>query len=192
MTSLGPGGSPVLTPKSNVAPSDKGSAPLKVNLLQFRKNVSDLRMQLHQMRQLQARPLSPLNEFRVCLCPFRYRLSNMQAEYRHSLGLLESSNISFTVCIRSAPEPGGASSAAEAGGTGNQCETCGGHEASGGPRPEAEGFGGGGQAQVLGLGGACPDTTRVRLLNMTLFVMFISCYDDFHEYKYQSPFISQS
>lgn len=104
----------------------------------------------------------------------------------------ESSNISFTVCIRSAPEPGGPSSAAEAGGTGNQCETCGGHEASGGPRPEAEGFGGGGQAQVLGLGGACPDTTRVRLLNMTLFVMFISCYDDFHEYKYQSPFISQS
>ncbi|XP_041817919.1 sickle tail protein homolog isoform X3 [Chelmon rostratus] len=47
------GGSPVLAPKSNAAPSDKGSGPLKVNLLQFRKNVSDLRMQLHQMRQLQ-------------------------------------------------------------------------------------------------------------------------------------------
>ncbi|XP_037613301.1 sickle tail protein homolog isoform X16 [Sebastes umbrosus] len=45
------GGSPVLAPKSNAAPSDK--APLKVNLLQFRKNVSDLRMQLHQMRQQQ-------------------------------------------------------------------------------------------------------------------------------------------
>ncbi|XP_039645784.1 sickle tail protein homolog isoform X19 [Perca fluviatilis] len=47
------GGSPVLAPKSNTAPSDKGPVPLKVNLLQFRKNVSDLRMQLHQMRQLQ-------------------------------------------------------------------------------------------------------------------------------------------
>ncbi|KAM9839165.1 sickle tail protein homolog isoform 1-T1 [Aulostomus maculatus] len=47
------GGSPVLAPKSGVAPSDKGSVPLKVNLLQFRKNVSDLRIQLHQMRQLQ-------------------------------------------------------------------------------------------------------------------------------------------
>lgn len=55
------GGSPVLAPKSSAAPPDKGSAPLKVNLLQFRKNVSDLRMQLHQMRQLQARPLSPFN-----------------------------------------------------------------------------------------------------------------------------------
>ncbi|XP_022622812.1 sickle tail protein homolog isoform X7 [Seriola dumerili] len=47
------GGSPVLAPKSSAALSDKGSVPLKVNLLQFRKNVSDLRMQLHQMRQLQ-------------------------------------------------------------------------------------------------------------------------------------------
>uniref|UniRef100_A0A3P8TEA8 Actin interacting protein 3-like C-terminal domain-containing protein n=1 Tax=Amphiprion percula TaxID=161767 RepID=A0A3P8TEA8_AMPPE len=47
------GGSPVLAPKSNAAPSEKSSVPLKVNLLQFRKNVSDLRMQLHQMRQLQ-------------------------------------------------------------------------------------------------------------------------------------------
>nr|XP_020457874.1 sickle tail protein homolog isoform X5 [Monopterus albus] len=47
------GGSPVLAPKSSAAPSEKGSVPLKVNLLQFRKNVSDLRMQLHQMRQLQ-------------------------------------------------------------------------------------------------------------------------------------------
>ncbi|CAI5673031.1 unnamed protein product [Oreochromis niloticus] len=47
------GGSPVLSPKNSASPSDKGSVPLKVNLLQFRKNVSDLRMQLHQMRQLQ-------------------------------------------------------------------------------------------------------------------------------------------
>ncbi|XP_069015601.1 sickle tail protein homolog isoform X14 [Embiotoca jacksoni] len=47
------GGSPVLAPKSTAAPLDKSSVPLKVNLLQFRKNVSDLRMQLHQMRQLQ-------------------------------------------------------------------------------------------------------------------------------------------
>ncbi|XP_067342602.1 sickle tail protein homolog isoform X5 [Channa argus] len=47
------GGSPVLVPRSSAAPSDKGTVPLKVNLLQFRKNVSDLRMQLHQMRQLQ-------------------------------------------------------------------------------------------------------------------------------------------
>ncbi|XP_030612039.1 sickle tail protein homolog isoform X10 [Archocentrus centrarchus] len=47
------GGSPVLSPKNSAGPSDKSSVPLKVNLLQFRKNVSDLRMQLHQMRQLQ-------------------------------------------------------------------------------------------------------------------------------------------
>ncbi|XP_059182698.1 sickle tail protein homolog isoform X2 [Centropristis striata] len=47
------GGSPVLAPKSSPAPSNKGPVPLKVNLLQFRKNVSDLRMQLHQMRQQQ-------------------------------------------------------------------------------------------------------------------------------------------
>ncbi|CAN9506342.1 unnamed protein product [Ophioblennius macclurei] len=47
------GGSPVLAPKNAAAPTEKSSAPLKVNLLQFRKNVSDLRMQLHQMRQLQ-------------------------------------------------------------------------------------------------------------------------------------------
>uniref|UniRef100_A0A3B3ZBV6 Actin interacting protein 3-like C-terminal domain-containing protein n=1 Tax=Periophthalmus magnuspinnatus TaxID=409849 RepID=A0A3B3ZBV6_9GOBI len=45
------GGSPVLAPKTPTIPTDK--APIKVNLLQFRKNVSDLRMQLHQMRQLQ-------------------------------------------------------------------------------------------------------------------------------------------
>lgn len=55
---LGSGGSPVLAPKSSATPSDKGTVPLKLNLLQFRKNVSDLRMQLHQMRQLQARPLT--------------------------------------------------------------------------------------------------------------------------------------
>ncbi|XP_031706291.1 sickle tail protein homolog isoform X6 [Anarrhichthys ocellatus] len=47
------GGSPVLAPKSSAAPLDKGPVPLKVNLLQFRKNVSDLRIQLHQMRQQQ-------------------------------------------------------------------------------------------------------------------------------------------
>ncbi|XP_049420546.1 sickle tail protein homolog isoform X2 [Epinephelus fuscoguttatus] len=47
------GGSPVMAPKSSTVPSDKGPVSLKVNLLQFRKNVSDLRMQLHQMRQLQ-------------------------------------------------------------------------------------------------------------------------------------------
>ncbi|KAG7526225.1 hypothetical protein JOB18_038116 [Solea senegalensis] len=47
------GGSPVMAPKSSAAPPDKGSLPLKLNLLQFRKNVSDLRVQLHQMRQLQ-------------------------------------------------------------------------------------------------------------------------------------------
>ncbi|XP_072235059.1 sickle tail protein isoform X4 [Leuresthes tenuis] len=46
-------GSPVLAPKSSATSSDKSSVPLKVNLLQFRKNVSDLRMQLHQMRQQQ-------------------------------------------------------------------------------------------------------------------------------------------
>lgn len=42
-----------MSPKNSASPPDKGSVPLKVNLLQFRKNVSDLRMQLHQMRQLQ-------------------------------------------------------------------------------------------------------------------------------------------
>ncbi|XP_019725029.1 sickle tail protein homolog isoform X2 [Hippocampus comes] len=53
-------GSPVLAPKCNAfaaaaaPPQDKQSQiPLKANLLQFRKNVSDLRMQLQQMRQLQ-------------------------------------------------------------------------------------------------------------------------------------------
>lgn len=49
------GGSPVMAPKRSAPPSDKGSVPLKANLLQFRKNVSDLRMQLHQMRQQQVR-----------------------------------------------------------------------------------------------------------------------------------------
>ncbi|XP_054622299.1 sickle tail protein homolog isoform X3 [Dunckerocampus dactyliophorus] len=50
------GGSPVLPAKgstSNAVLPDKNQVPLKANLLQFRKNVSDLRMQLHQMRQLQ-------------------------------------------------------------------------------------------------------------------------------------------
>ncbi|XP_061661429.1 sickle tail protein homolog isoform X7 [Syngnathoides biaculeatus] len=54
-------GSPILPPKCNASaaaasapPQDRqGQIPLKANLLQFRKNVSDLRMQLHQMRQLQ-------------------------------------------------------------------------------------------------------------------------------------------
>ncbi|KAI4806325.1 hypothetical protein KUCAC02_017154 [Chaenocephalus aceratus] len=46
------GGSPVLAPKS-ASPSNRSPVPIKVNLLQFRKNVSDLRMQLHQMRQQQ-------------------------------------------------------------------------------------------------------------------------------------------
>ncbi|KAM4606344.1 sickle tail protein homolog isoform 3-T3 [Polymixia lowei] len=47
------GGSPVLAPKSSAGPSERASAPLQVNLLQFRKSVSDLRLQLQQMRQLQ-------------------------------------------------------------------------------------------------------------------------------------------
>ncbi|XP_056155322.1 sickle tail protein homolog isoform X2 [Lampris incognitus] len=47
------GGSPVLAPKSSAAPPEKGSVSLHANLLQFRKNVSDLRLQLQQMRQLQ-------------------------------------------------------------------------------------------------------------------------------------------
>lgn len=62
------GGSPILAPKSNAASSDKRPLPLKVNLLQFRKNVSDLRMQLHQMRQLQAGPRTP----------FRFDYFNLQ------------------------------------------------------------------------------------------------------------------
>uniref|UniRef100_A0A8C7X6W5 Uncharacterized protein n=1 Tax=Oryzias sinensis TaxID=183150 RepID=A0A8C7X6W5_9TELE len=48
-----PGGSPDLASKRTKPSSDKSSAPLKVNLLQFKRNVSDLRMQLYQMRQLQ-------------------------------------------------------------------------------------------------------------------------------------------
>ncbi|XP_061778249.1 sickle tail protein isoform X5 [Nerophis ophidion] len=50
------GDSPVPPAKcgpSNVVCPDKTQVPFKANLLQFRKNVSDLRMQLHQMRQLQ-------------------------------------------------------------------------------------------------------------------------------------------
>ncbi|KAG7224954.1 hypothetical protein INR49_014870 [Caranx melampygus] len=48
------GGSPVLAPKSSAAPSDKGSVPLKVNLLQFRKNLQNqeaLRVQLKRAEQ---------------------------------------------------------------------------------------------------------------------------------------------
>lgn len=70
------------------------------------------------------------------------------------------------MCIPSAPEPGGITSPAEAGRTGNQCKTCRGHARSGGSRAEAESSGGRGQAQVLGSGGTCPNTTRVRLLNI--------------------------
>ncbi|XP_076014388.1 sickle tail protein homolog isoform X2 [Genypterus blacodes] len=51
--STGGSGSPVMVPKRVAAAPDKGSPPLKVNLLQFRRNVSDLRLQLHQMKQLQ-------------------------------------------------------------------------------------------------------------------------------------------
>ncbi|KAM6977678.1 sickle tail protein homolog [Aplochiton taeniatus] len=47
------GGSPVLAPKSGVSSSEGGATPLQVNLLQFRRNVSDLRLQLQQMRQQQ-------------------------------------------------------------------------------------------------------------------------------------------
>ncbi|XP_061821827.1 sickle tail protein isoform X6 [Nerophis lumbriciformis] len=50
------GDSPVPPAKcnpSNVVCPDKTQVPFKANLLQFRKNVSDLRMQLHQMRQMQ-------------------------------------------------------------------------------------------------------------------------------------------
>ncbi|XP_072536423.1 sickle tail protein homolog isoform X7 [Salminus brasiliensis] len=55
------GDSPVLGPKSAALPPESSpaptlpinSAPLQVNLFQFRKNVSDLRVQLQQMRQLQ-------------------------------------------------------------------------------------------------------------------------------------------
>ncbi|XP_051538167.1 sickle tail protein homolog isoform X3 [Myxocyprinus asiaticus] len=55
------GGSPVLAPKISAAPPERspahtppiGSAPLHVNLQLFRKNVSELRLQLQHMRQLQ-------------------------------------------------------------------------------------------------------------------------------------------
>uniref|UniRef100_A0A673WRY7 Actin interacting protein 3-like C-terminal domain-containing protein n=1 Tax=Salmo trutta TaxID=8032 RepID=A0A673WRY7_SALTR len=54
------GGSPVLAPKSATPLSESGSTPMlpgstpfQNNLLQCKKNVSDLRLQLHQMRQLQ-------------------------------------------------------------------------------------------------------------------------------------------
>ncbi|XP_035981163.1 sickle tail protein homolog isoform X7 [Fundulus heteroclitus] len=51
--SSAPSGSTILAPKSSSAPPDKNLSPLKVNLLHFRNNVSDLKMQLYQMRQLQ-------------------------------------------------------------------------------------------------------------------------------------------
>ncbi|XP_062847109.1 sickle tail protein isoform X3 [Trichomycterus rosablanca] len=55
------GGSPVLgskvvgvAPDSSPTPSPHiSSPPVQVNLLQFRKNISELRLQLHEMRQLQ-------------------------------------------------------------------------------------------------------------------------------------------
>lgn len=140
------GGSPVLAPKSSTATSDKNAVPLKVNLLQFRKNVSDLRMQLHQMRQLQVRPLSLLNHFQVSstICPF-----------------WSSNFFTLTVFIPSAPKPRSPAGPAEAGRAGDQRQTGRGNAGSRGPRPEAESFGRGGQAQVLGSGGACPHTARV-------------------------------
>uniref|UniRef100_A0A3B4EM10 Actin interacting protein 3-like C-terminal domain-containing protein n=1 Tax=Pygocentrus nattereri TaxID=42514 RepID=A0A3B4EM10_PYGNA len=56
-----PGDSPVLGPKNAINPPERSpastspisSAPLQVNLLQLRKNVSELRVQMQQMRQLQ-------------------------------------------------------------------------------------------------------------------------------------------
>ncbi|KAL6489268.1 hypothetical protein MHYP_G00030090 [Metynnis hypsauchen] len=56
-----PGNSPVLGPKNAINPPERSpastspisSAPLQVNLLQLRKNVSELRVQMQQMRQLQ-------------------------------------------------------------------------------------------------------------------------------------------
>ncbi|KAK1795413.1 hypothetical protein P4O66_010586 [Electrophorus voltai] len=55
------GGSPVLGPRSSTVPPESfststppiSSTPLQVNLAHFRKNVSELRLQLQQMRQLQ-------------------------------------------------------------------------------------------------------------------------------------------
>ncbi|XP_028288678.1 sickle tail protein homolog isoform X3 [Parambassis ranga] len=77
------GGSPILAPKVNAAPSDKSSSvPLKVNLLQFRKNVSDLRMQLHQMRQLQ---LQNQEALRVQLKRAEQEISIKLAEAMHRL-----------------------------------------------------------------------------------------------------------
>lgn len=57
------GGSTNMAPKINSAPPDKNLSPIKVNLMQFRNNVSDLKIQLHQMRQLQARTQSSFNRF---------------------------------------------------------------------------------------------------------------------------------
>ncbi|KAM4533857.1 sickle tail protein homolog isoform 4-T4 [Odontesthes bonariensis] len=76
------GDSPVLAPKSSATSSDKSSVPLKVNLLQFRKNVSDLRMQLHQMRQLQ---LQNQEVFRVQLKRAEQEISIKLAEVMRRL-----------------------------------------------------------------------------------------------------------
>ncbi|CDQ56876.1 unnamed protein product [Oncorhynchus mykiss] len=45
--------SAALPSESGSTPALPGSAPFQANLFQFKKNVSDLRLQLHQMRQLQ-------------------------------------------------------------------------------------------------------------------------------------------
>lgn len=55
------GGSPVLAPKVAAAPPERspaptpplGPAPLHVNFHMFRRNVSELRLQLQHIRQLQ-------------------------------------------------------------------------------------------------------------------------------------------
>ncbi|XP_036420566.1 sickle tail protein homolog isoform X2 [Colossoma macropomum] len=60
-----PGDSPVLGPKNAINPPERSpaltppirSAPLQVNLLQLRKNISELRVQMQQMRQLQLQNL---------------------------------------------------------------------------------------------------------------------------------------
>lgn len=67
--------------------------------------------------------------------------------------------------VPSAPKPGGTAGPAEESGAGDQCQTGRGHARSGGPHPEAEGFGRRGQAQVFGPGGTCPHATWVSYLS---------------------------
>ena len=45
--------------KAPVQAAEKSWRPLQVNLKSFRKNISDLRVQLQQMRQQQVRPGNP-------------------------------------------------------------------------------------------------------------------------------------